>query len=142
VIEPYGGAISAYPVEDSAFVHRAVDMDFFVDSFWVGQPDGPERKQAEDWLAGYLDLVQPWSNGHMYQDYPVRDLADYRSAYWADAFPSLLAVKRKYDPDNLFEFEQSITPPLDGVSVSDAPARFGTGEIERVGRWRGNSSSA
>jgi len=141
VIEPYGGAISAYPVEDSAFVHRAVDMDFFVDSFWVGQPDGPERKRAEEWLARYLEVVRPWSNGHVYQDYPVRDLADYRSAYWADAFPSLLAVKQKYDPGNLFDFEQSITPPPEGVTVSIAPARFGSNEIERLGRARRKGSS-
>jgi hypothetical protein len=141
VIEPYGGAIQNYPVEDSAFVHRDVDMDFFVDSFWVGQPDGPERRQAEEWLAGYLEVVRPWSNGQVYQDYPLRDLADYRSAYWADAFPSLLAVKQKYDPDNLFEFEQSITPPPAGVTVSGAPARFGSGEIERLGRGPGETSS-
>ena len=48
VIEPYGGAISRYPVEDSAFVHRAVNMDFFVNSFWVGQPDGPERSRRRN----------------------------------------------------------------------------------------------
>jgi FAD binding domain/Berberine and berberine like len=140
VIEPYGGAISRYPVEDSAFVHRAVDMDFFVDSFWVGQPDGPERKPAEEWLAQYLEVVRPWSNGHVYQDYPLRHLADYRSAYWGDAFPSLLAVKQKYDSGNLFDFEQSITPPPAGVTVSSAPARFGVNEIERVGRGRKASS--
>jgi hypothetical protein len=115
VIEPYGGAISAYPADDSAFIHRAVDMDFFVDSFWSGTPDGPLRERAEEWLAGYLELVRPWMNGHVYQDYPSRDLAGYRWAYWGDAFPSLLAVKQKYDPDGFFDFEQSISPAPDGV---------------------------
>ena len=132
VIEPYGGAISAYPAEDSAFIHRAVDMDFFVDSFWGGAPDGPKREQAEDWLAGYLELVRPWMNGHVYQDYPSRDLPGYRWAYWGHAFPSLLAVKQKYDPEGFFDFEQSISPAPDGVLASDAPARWGRGDIERV----------
>jgi hypothetical protein len=131
VIEPYGGEVSRIPADESAFVHRHVDMDFFVDSFWVGAPDGPKREQAEDWLAGYLELVRPWMNGHVYQDYPSRDLAGYRWAYWGDAFPSLLAVKEKYDPDGFFDFEQAITPPPDGVLASDAPARWGSGEIER-----------
>lgn len=131
-IEPYGGAISAYPVADSAFVHRAVDMDFFVDSFWVGQPDGPERHKAEAFLTDYLQLVQPWANGHRYQDYPSRDLDDYRWAYWGDAFPSLLAIKQKYDPDDFFAFEQSISPVPAGLTSSNAPARFGDGPIERL----------
>jgi hypothetical protein len=132
VVEPYGGAISAYPRDESAFIHRAVDMDFFVDSFWSGVPDGPKREQAEDWLAGYLELVRPWMNGHVYQDYPLRDLAGYRWAYWGDAFPTLLAVKEKYDPENFFEFEQSISPAPDGVVSSDAPVRFRDEDIERL----------
>jgi hypothetical protein len=133
VIEPYGGAIAAHPWEDSAFIHRAVDMDFFVDSFWTGAADGPKREQAEDWLTGYLELVRPWMNGHMYQDYPVRNLPGYRWAYWGDAFPTLLAVKETYDPENFFEFEQSISPAPDGVVSSDAPVRFRGGHIERLG---------
>ena len=131
VAEPYGGAISAYPRDESAFIHRAVDMDFFVDSFWSGAPDGAKREQAEDWLAGYLELVRPWMNGHVYQDYPVRDLAGYRWAYWGDAFPTLLAVKEKYDPEDFFAFEQSISPAPAGVASSDAPVRFRGGDIER-----------
>ena len=46
----------------------------------------------------------------MYQNYPRRNFGNYRWAYWGDAFPSLLTVKNKYDPNNLFRFEQSITP--------------------------------
>ena len=106
VIEPYGGAIAR--VKGSAFVHRDVDMDFFVDSFWSGQPDDPAGKEAEKWLAGYLEQVAPWMNGHCYQDYPFRELADYRTAYWGDALPRLQQVKQQYDRDNFFDFEQSI----------------------------------
>ena len=47
----------------------------------------------------------------MYQNYPVRDLPDYREQYWGDAFAELLRIKRHYDPDGFFRFEQSITAP-------------------------------
>jgi hypothetical protein len=36
------------------------------------------------------------------------DVIDYRSAYWAQHFDRLLAVKKRYDPDQVFRFEQSI----------------------------------
>lgn len=134
VLEPYGGAISAYPAGESAFIHRAVDADFFVDSFWTGDPSGPAREQAEAFLAGYLELVAPWADGHQYQDYPSRGLADYRWAYWGDAFPTLLSIRRKYDPDGFFDFEQAITAAPAGVRVSEAAVRFPDAPIERLPR--------
>lgn len=54
MIQPYGGAISAYGPHDSSFFHRNVDMDFFVDVFWVNDNHEAPAKQ---WLAGYFDLV-------------------------------------------------------------------------------------
>jgi FAD/FMN-containing dehydrogenase len=111
VLEPYGGAATSYPRADSAFVHRDVDCNFFVDSFW--DPTWPhcDEQTALDWLSGFFGVVEPYLNGEMYQNYPVRELPDYRRQYWGDAFDELLRVKRHYDPDGLFRFEQSITPP-------------------------------
>jgi Berberine and berberine like len=42
-----------------------------------------------------------------------------------------MQIKEKYDPDGFFDFEQGITPAPDGVLASDAPARWGSGAIER-----------
>jgi hypothetical protein len=109
-LEPYGGAASAYPKADSAFIHRDVDCDLFIDSFW--DPSWPQcgEEVALSWLAGYFGVIEPYLCGEMYQNYPVRDLPDYREQYWGEAFDRLLAVKRHYDPEGVFRFEQSITP--------------------------------
>jgi FAD/FMN-containing dehydrogenase len=112
VLEPYGGAASAYPRADAAFIHRDVDCNFFVDSFWDPTWPDCDEETALTWLAGYFGVVEPWLNGEMYQNYPVRDLPDYREQYWKDAFAELLRIKRHYDPDGFFRFEQSITEPL------------------------------
>ena len=87
--------------------------------------------QARAWLAGFMALMHPVMNGHVYQNYPSRNFPDFRWAYWGEAFYSLLFVKQKYDPDNVFRFEQSITPYPDGDTITraTAPSRFSDPEI-------------
>ena len=107
-LEPYGGAINRYPVGDSAFIHRDVDADLVVDVFWRNPA---ERAQMEAWLDGFMALVKPFLNGHVYQNYPDASLQDFASAYWGPAYPQLQQVKAQYDPTNFFHFQQSIALP-------------------------------
>ena len=104
-LEPYGGAINRYPVGDSAFIHRDVDADLVVDVFWRNPA---ERAQMEAWLDGFMALVKPFMNGHVYQNYPDASLRDYACAYWGPAYPRLQQVKAQYDPTNFFHFQQSV----------------------------------
>lgn len=108
--EIYGGAINAYPVEDSAFIHRDVAFDACLDVFWYPQDD---RQAAEAYLQRWREVMEPMWNGRIYQNYPNRFAPNYQNKYWGDAFPALLAVKRKYDPQNFFRFPQMITPDIE-----------------------------
>ena len=122
-MEAYGGQINAFPPDKNAFIHRDVYMDIFVDSFWWD----PNMKPAViGWRDEFQLLLAPNFNGHRYQNYPERDARDYRWMYWEDAFPTLLFLKRKYDPTGFFRFEQDISPypEGDGVTRSTAPSRF------------------
>jgi hypothetical protein len=125
-MEAYGGAINNYPVHDSAFIHRHVYMDFYIDSFWQTASDFTDEKEGEIWLEQYMEVLEPCFNGHKYQNYPNRKTQNFRWAFWGDAFNSLLFVKQKYDPANFFHFGQSISPyPIDGsVQVSTVPSMF------------------
>ncbi|AVS78346.1 FAD-binding oxidoreductase [Paracidovorax avenae] len=107
-LEPYGGAIARYPVEDSAFIHRHVDADFVMDVFWTRPED---RETVQNWLAGFQALMRPMLTGKMYQNYPDGSLQDYVDAYWGqEVYARLQRVKRAYDPDNFFHFAQSVKP--------------------------------
>jgi hypothetical protein len=109
-IEPYGGAINSYPVAKSAFIHRDVAFDFFIDSFFQDSWQYNDRAGAQDWLDGFMALMGAFFNGHVYQNYPARNMPNFRWAYWGNAFDSLLNIKSKYDPKGFFHFEQSVSP--------------------------------
>ncbi len=126
VLEPYGGAINAYPTADSAFIHRTADMNFFVDVFWTPNQNGQAIIQ---WLNGFMELMNPYFNGEMYQNYP-RDIEyDYRAMYWGTAFDQLLAIKQKYDPNNVFRYAQSISPYPTAVQTPSSAPRIAQSPI-------------
>jgi FAD/FMN-containing dehydrogenase len=120
-IEPYGGAINRVPRDATAWVHRDADMDLFVDVFWMNDA---EHAAIESYLDGFMDLLAPYGNGESYQNYPRLSQADYRAAYWAEQFPRLLSIKRKYDPGNFFHYAQSVSPAPGEKWPRPAPGRI------------------
>lgn len=109
LIEAYGGHIAEVPASASAFVHRAVDGDFFVDSFFT-EPGtgGVSRETAQKWLDSVMAAAGPGLSGAVYQNYPNRGLEGYKEAYWPGIVTRLEALKRKVDPDGLLNFEQTV----------------------------------
>lgn len=107
-IEPYGGAINAFPLGANSFVHRDADMDVALFALWNDPEDGESTAQA--WLDGMMKVLEPYGNGHSYQNYPNPTQLDYRWRYWGAYFPLLLQIKQKYDPDCVFQFPQDVSP--------------------------------
>jgi FAD/FMN-containing dehydrogenase len=107
VIEPYGGAIRA-PRSPNAFDHRDVSMNFYLMNFWFEEADRGAVKARLDQFDGFL-RSRGYVNGFVYQNYPRRGRPTSRSRYWQPAtLRKLSAVKDKYDPDGLFDFEQGV----------------------------------
>jgi FAD/FMN-containing dehydrogenase len=114
--EYYGGQISRIPGDSSAFIHREVYMDVGVDSFWYDKnPDNLEKRklEAERWLDGYMALLDQYSNGEQYQNYPRRNTPTYRQAFWGQQFWKLLECKKIYDPLGLMDFPMGVTSPTE-----------------------------
>jgi FAD/FMN-containing dehydrogenase len=113
----FGGAVKASePSGGSAFAHR--DALFYAEpgAGW-GTRDGgipatadPLTAKCQSWVAEFNQALAPYVNGG-YVNVPNAGLADYETAYWGPNVNRLRAIKAKYDPNNVFSFEQSI-PPL------------------------------
>jgi FAD/FMN-containing dehydrogenase len=101
-----GGAVKQAPPGGSAFAHR--DALFYAEpgAGWNGDAITP-RTQA--WVAEFSQALRPYVSG-AYVNVPNPGMLDWQTAYWGDHYARLREIKAKYDPDNVFQYEQSIQP--------------------------------
>jgi FAD/FMN-containing dehydrogenase len=104
-----GRVLDPAAAQRSAFAHR--DALFCVE--YLGHwPDPARDAEHLAWLTGLRDEMLEFTTGGAYVNSPDRDLGNHLHAYYGENLPRLMAVKRRYDPANVFSFEQSIPPAL------------------------------
>jgi FAD/FMN-containing dehydrogenase len=100
-----------------------------MDVFWLRDAD---REANVTWHQEFMAFMAPYGNGHSYQNYPSRYQQDWRWAYFGPYLPTLVRVKDKYDPKNLFRYAQTISPEPGGASQREyAAVLFAETDIER-----------
>lgn len=101
-----GGAAGDVPPTATAYYYR--DAKFFINYAiqWLENGEDVEQKAAMDKL---YEELSPYTVGD-YVGNPDANFKDYLTMYYGENVDRLRCVKRKYDPDNFFKFEQSIPP--------------------------------
>jgi FAD/FMN-containing dehydrogenase len=103
-----GGAISRVPADGTAFGGRGSGHTINFVGVTLG-PDGFEEQR--EWVRDSWRAMEPHQSG-VYVNFLTDEGTDrIRSAYGASTYDRLQALKRKYDPGNLFHLNQNI-PPL------------------------------
>ncbi|MDT5194644.1 MAG: hypothetical protein QOH20_1398, partial [Mycobacterium sp.] len=69
----------------------------------------PLTAKCQAWIADFHQALAPYVNG-AYVNVPNAGMTDWETAYWGAGVGRLRAIKAKYDPTNVFSFEQSIAP--------------------------------
>jgi FAD/FMN-containing dehydrogenase len=107
---PWGGAYNRRPPDATAFVHR--DQLFQLKHAVVVGPDAPPADQATAHRAATRSWasVHPWGSGRVFQNFADPDLEHWAQAYYGPNYDRLVRVKARYDPANLFRFQQSLPP--------------------------------
>ena len=103
-----GGAFGRVPTEATAFAHR--DRRYFVAviAVWLDAADDP--RPHEQWTLALWDQLRPHGRG-VYVNFLEEEGADrVREAYPPRTYERLAAIKRRYDPDNLFRLNQNVPP--------------------------------
>ena len=76
-------------------------------------------------MRGFWAALAPWHQG-VYVNFLGDEGAErVRQAYGAEKYDRLQALKRKYDPDNLFRLNQNI-PPTPLAASRSRPAEPGS----------------
>jgi FAD/FMN-containing dehydrogenase len=105
-----GGAIARVDVAETAFPHRANRFNIIIFTGW----DDPADDAANiGWTRGLWSALRPFAAGGVYVNY-LGSAADeegnrVREAYGA-GWERMTALKRAYDPTNLFRFNQNVAP--------------------------------
>jgi hypothetical protein len=102
----FGGAVRHAPPGGSAFPHR--DALFYCEP-GAGWDDPSLNSKALGWAADFWRALRPFGDG-AYVNVPNAPASDWEREYYGSNRERLPEVKAKYDPANVFCFEQSVPP--------------------------------
>jgi hypothetical protein len=108
LLEHFHGAASRVPADATAYGLRTAGFNVLALAEWLERDeDGPNIA----WARQAFEAMQPYLGRGGYVNYMGGDETEERVAEaFGPNYGRLRAVKRRYDPDNLFHMNQNITP--------------------------------
>ncbi len=106
----FGGATADVAADATAFGDRSMPYMFSMDSVW---PDISDDEKNINWTRDFWDRMKAFSDkGRMYLNFPGQGEEGTKllKDTFGDNYSRLQTIKKKYDPDNLFRFNQNIEP--------------------------------
>jgi FAD/FMN-containing dehydrogenase len=102
-----GGAMARVPADATAFAHR--DQPFMAVVIGAAA-DAASMDAQREWTEGLWDVLRPRSRGVYMNFLSDEGSGRVREAYAPASYERLVAIKRQYDPSNLFRTNQNIRP--------------------------------
>ncbi|MES2210705.1 MAG: FAD-binding oxidoreductase [Chloroflexota bacterium] len=106
----FGGATARVGPGETAFGDRSMPWMFSIDSIWSAADDDDANIA---WTRDFWQRLEPHSQeGRIYLNFAGlgEDGEELVRRSYGDTFGRLAAIKRRYDPTNVFRFNQNIRP--------------------------------
>jgi FAD binding domain/Berberine and berberine like len=107
------GVASRIAPSATAFPHRAEQYDFLILSQW---PEATDSDRNLQWTRALFEAMRPHLEEAVYVNNLGNEGQGRVQAAYGENYPRLAAMKRTYDPDNLFRANQNIDPSTDTAS--------------------------
>ena len=101
------GAVVRVAQGKTPFVRQPGRMAYFLGAGWSGPTGGRERMA---WVDSAMAAMAPWSSRATYVNYLSDDRPAAVQAAYGPNYARLRAIKRRYDPDNVFRRNRNIRP--------------------------------
>jgi hypothetical protein len=102
------GAVKKRPADATAYPHRGVKFVMNIHARWE-RPEDDDRCIA--WARSLFNATTPYSTGGAYINFMTQEEGDrVPTAYGAEAWKKLVALKDRWDPANFFCTNQNIKP--------------------------------
>ena len=102
-----GGAISRVSRDATAYPHRDLAYNFLISTQWTDPADSEKNLR---WTREFWEAMQPFVAKAMYVNYTSDEGDEVVRTSYTHAHVRLVALKKKYDPTNLFRLNQNIKP--------------------------------
>ncbi len=110
-IHHMGGAFGRVDEDTTPFPNRGAGYWLNIYGFWAAAADDAARTA---WVRGFHAAMAPHARAGEYVNFLGHDAEDAKSlatrAYGEAKFARLAAVKRRYDPENIFRLNHNIPP--------------------------------
>jgi FAD/FMN-containing dehydrogenase len=108
VVAPGRGAITRVPDDAMAFGQRHAGWNIHYLSMW---PEAADDSSNIAFTRGIAKAMKPWTTGQVYLNFIGDEGGDrVRAAFGPEKYTRLQALKRTWDPENVFRHNQNITP--------------------------------
>jgi FAD/FMN-containing dehydrogenase len=109
IVFQLGGAIARVGADETAFSQRDAAHNVNINAVWT--EDDPEGERHVAWAREFFSAMEPHARDRVYLNFLGDEGADrVRQAYGERQYERLVALKRRYDPTNLFRLNQNIEP--------------------------------
>lgn len=106
-----GGAIAGVGEKETAYSDRGAAFNIDINGQWLDRDD-VATDEHQSWVREFHAALEPFATGGAYVNFLMGDEGEgrVRSTYGTAKYDRLLALKRRYDGDNLFRLNQNIRP--------------------------------
>jgi FAD/FMN-containing dehydrogenase len=115
IMLPLGGAVARVGEDETALGFRDAGWNYHILSQW---PDPAEQERQVAWTREFAEAMGPSSLDGVFLNFMADETGDLvQRAFGPEKYARLQALKDRYDPENVFCFNQNIKPSAEAVTA-------------------------